>query len=135
MNKKFFTCTSVLALCIGPDVLLAQSEQLVCEPGEPGILNGTFDCSSLPEATHGWKYYGPQSEGGPSFVAEVIVPDAADPRNSNYLRLSHSDTDGSENYPALAMWQRDIVLGDHPAEQLVLRFDHLVTQATRGVAC
>lgn len=128
MNVKAVLCTFVLPLSVGQGVLFAQSEQPVCQAGDLGVLNGTFDCDPLLDGAFGWQYRAPQFEGGEGFVAEVIVPAEGSDRMSNYLSLSHSATSGSENYPAKAMQQTDILLGSQAAKQLVLRFDHRVIQ-------
>ena len=104
-----------------------QQAVLACQPGDRGVVNGTFDCDgpSLGLSDTGWFYNAPASNGNAGFEAVVMSVGC---RQSNVLRLTHTVHNHSVLYPAKALWQEHIRLGSAPAKQLVLRFDHMVLQ-------
>jgi hypothetical protein len=129
MTNGTFACTLVLSLSAGPGVLFAQIDQRDCSPNLFGVFNGTFDCPELigEIAPRGWEVETP-NEQGIGYRAEIRQHPA---RSSNVLWFKNtflSNTSDQGFYGRLGVSQKDIPLGSTCAEQLVLRFDHLVTQ-------
>ena len=117
MNTGVGVGTAVLALSIAQIELSAQVDQQACQPGQSGVLNGSFDCGeSLPagDEDHGWFYNAPGSPGATGFIAEVLAP-AVTGRSSNVLSLKHTEHDFQVVYPALGLKQEKISLGSQPA--------------------
>ena len=129
MNVNAVVCSLVLPLSVGQGVLFAQIDQRDCSPNLVGVFNGTFDCPELIDETapRGWEVETP-NEQGMGYRAEIRQHPA---RISNVLWFRNSflpNTSDQAFYGRLGVSQKDIPLGSTCAEQLVLRFDHLVTQ-------
>ena len=120
------TCAIILltfTLCNSDGFVQAAPDS--CDSGEIGVLNGTFDCGTS-SGTGGWKYNAQSNSFGNGYSAEII---STPERSSNILELLPVRGQGeSPCFPREVLWQEGIKLGETDAVQVVLRFDHLITQ-------
>ena len=118
---------SLLSLAALPHPSLGHAGTNACQENDIGVINGTFDCPNDP-GDRAWKYGAQFNEQTNGFFAEITS--AAD-RSTNVLKISNIFVDSTDVQPFLPreiVWQDDITVGDQPAHQLVLRFDHRVKQ-------
>ena len=117
----------LLSLSTLSSLAFGQTDTNACQEGDIGVINGTFDCPTSP-GDRGWQYAAQLNAQTDGFLAEIT---SASERSSNVLKIHKIYTDPTDVQPFLPremVWQDNITIGDQPAYQLVLRFDHFITQ-------
>ena len=116
----------VLSGTVCPSEGFGQAEPSACQAGDLGVLNGSFDCATTSSGS-GWYYAAAPSDTSNGYQAEITT---APGRSTNVLKITPNvQNDQLALYLNRDMlWQENITLGVQTARQVVLRFDHLVTQ-------